>query len=128
MRPLVRIALSVMLPVVGLIGLGSFAQEALELHVNPFKRPGLNAAPTGGEPSPAAEKVSAVPPLVLEGTVLASRAPLARINGKILEVGDSIEGYRLASIGSGQVTLNKAGEIMVLKLEQKSVSSKGEHE
>ena len=125
-----RIVLSVTLPMVGLVGLGALAEEKQILHINPFKRPLLENRTTGTGSGGNSEHTPAPParPPVLEATLLGNRAPLARVNGKIVGPGDTIDGYTVTSIRSGEVLVSKNAKTFVLRLEPPNPSTKAENE
>ena len=77
------------------------------LATNPFDRPGfvvnLGAVAPQGPMAPPS-------PLELRTTIVGNNSALANINGQILSVGDTYDGYRVASIREGRVVLAKDGE------------------
>lgn len=129
MTPLKRFLPSLMLPLLSMTGLGVSADEPEVLQINPFKRPLLeNKAPAPGRGGNV--ETAAVPPtpLVLEATLLGSRMPLARIDGKIVSVGDTLADYTVKAIRPGEVTLSKNNQTLVLRLDQSTATKKAAHE
>lgn len=61
--------------------------------------------------SPPAE-----PELHLDGIVASATNPIAVVNGRLLALGESIEGYRVTRIDSGEVELDKDGVKTLLRL------------
>ena len=81
------------------------------LATNPFDRPAFVV--TLGDvasPGPMALPVR----LELRTTMVGEDAALANIDGEILSAGDTVDGYRVASIREGRVILTKDGERIVL--------------
>ncbi|HTL70517.1 MAG TPA: hypothetical protein VL404_04410 [Candidatus Eisenbacteria bacterium] len=61
--------------------------------------------------------------LKLDGIVWDEKAPYAMINGKVVKVGDTIEGYRILEIKPGAVVLwSDGGQFNELKLFEESGS------
>lgn len=81
------------------------------LATNPFDRPAfvvnLSDAAARGPLAPAVL-------LDLRTTMVGKDAAFANINGEILSVGDTLDGYRVVSIREGRVILTKDGERMAL--------------
>ena len=81
------------------------------LATNPFDRPAfvvnLRDAAAPGPMTPPVR-------LDLRTTMVGKDAAMANINGQILSVGDTFDGYRVASIREGRVILTKDGERIAL--------------
>lgn len=61
--------------------------------------------------------VPALPALQLQSTMLGGKQPVAIINGRVLSLGDTLDGLRLQAIGSGWARLQiPGGETLTLKL------------
>ena len=76
-------------------------------------------APSSSEPpAPVATTAprSETPPLRLEGIVASPTNPVAVVNGRLLGLGESIDGYRVTRIDSDQVELEKDGVKQILRL------------
>jgi hypothetical protein len=89
-------------------------EPSVELRRNPFDRPVAevltnNAAPAsrdstrGGEP-------------FLRGVLTAGRNSVVNFGGVILQIGESVNGYRLLSVEEDQATFSRDGEKVVLTL------------
>ncbi len=88
------------------------AQEPAEssdatLATNPFDRPGfvVNLSEAAA-PGPMSAPVR----LELRTTVVGADSALANINGQVVTVGETLDGYRVAAIREGRVILTKDGE------------------
>ncbi len=77
----------------------------------PVKEAGMELRRT----APVAEK-SVPPALKLSGIFYSDSKPSARINRKLLHAGDVVDGAKVISIGPGDVTLERAGETLVLSM------------
>lgn len=79
---------------------------------NPFARPASTSARAGAEPAEAPLS------LALRATLVRGRASSANIGGTIVRIGQTIGGYRLASVHEGTVMLvDAAGVTHVLEIE-----------
>lgn len=85
-----------------------------------FEPKASSAAPPAAEPSepraPSPPKAEAAPELHLDGIVASATNPIAVVNGRLLALGESIEGYRVTRIDSGEVELEKDGAKTLLRL------------
>lgn len=54
--------------------------------------------------------------LELRATLISKRHSLANLNGKIIEEGEEVEGYRLLKIGEDEVVLEKDGKQVTVSL------------
>ncbi|MGB1093013.1 MAG: hypothetical protein ACPGYX_12890 [Oceanobacter sp.] len=88
--------------------IGAANIQALEA-ADPTRPPNWLAQPAESE-TPVASS-----PLVLQ-QVLLKKNPAAVINGELLLVGDLIQGYRIARIQAGKVTLQKGQKRQILSL------------
>ena len=79
-----------------------------------------SAAPPAAEHSepraPTPPKAAAEPELHLDGIVASATNPIAVVNGRLLALAESIEGYRVTRIDSGEVELEKDGVKTLLRL------------
>jgi hypothetical protein len=97
----------------GLIGPVS-AESASSLHRDPFEAP-----------SPAEQPVRAAGVLVraapwrahLRATLTTGRAGIANVNGRMLAIGERLDGYRLIAIGERSATFEHDGRRYRLALE-----------
>jgi hypothetical protein len=81
-----------------------------------FARPTLAAlAVTSPESSPSQDTASNWNPR-LTAVMLAGRASLATVDGKVLSIGESTEGYRLISVHDSEAILAKDGQRIVLTM------------
>lgn len=62
--------------------------------------------------------------LEVQGIIWGGKLPQAIINGKVLAIGDSINGAEILSIDKGGITLNFAGEILNLSAPGQGAASK----
>jgi hypothetical protein len=93
---------------------------------------GVPKAPVTDTPPPAAAAPSKAAPglspddplkaelakLTLETVMISSRNQAAIINGQVLHVGETVEGFKITLIEIGQVTVAKDGRLAVLALKQ----------
>jgi len=84
------------------------------LHRDPFDASAILPPPLAAKPDQATE---AELTFELKATLVAKEHPLAHINGQILTVGETIDGYRLRQIGENQVVLEKDGKSMTVSLQ-----------
>jgi len=83
---------------------------------NPFSRPGYMVQL---QEAPAAAVFFTEPvELQLLATLVSSGRSLANLNGEVLAVGESYEGYRLLRVDEGRVVLLKDGERTTLDLHE----------
>jgi hypothetical protein len=85
------------------------------LQTNPFERPAIvekqeNTAMNSNRP--------ATPTLQLRATMQAGSRSLADISGKIIGIGQKIDGYRLVSVGERSVVLSKNGSSKTLSVDK----------
>ena len=90
-------------------GVNTGAAEILKY--NPFEQPDLNDAGWNGGVNASAETA-----MKLRGTVIDGSDSLANINGEYYGLNHEVSGYRIVRIESGSVTLQRAGNEMVLTL------------
>lgn len=92
---------------------GELLTERADIDHNPFERPvELQARATGGE----APTLMAKGALELRGVLLAGSESQANISGRIMALGEELDGYRLVSVSSEEVELRRDGEKIVLRL------------
>ncbi len=87
------------------------AESALfSLSNNPFSRPEIFNAP----PPPPERTVEAIPPeevvLKLTATMVSETAPMAIVDGKLLAIGEEIEGLKLIAVKEGEAIFSRAGK------------------
>lgn len=100
--------------VLALAAVAAPAQDAPgSIRNNPFERPGFVIS-LGAPATPA----QAAPPVRLElrATMVGSDSAMANINGEILSVWQTYEGYRVIAIREGRVVLSKDGERLELNI------------
>jgi len=85
---------------------------------NPFKRPALTPTLTTSISGTNSEGAGG---FVLRGTLVAGKSSMANVSGKIIYVGESVDGYRLLSIEEGKVVLVKNNKNITLRMEDKPV-------
>lgn len=94
----------------------TWAAEVETLHHDPFRHPLLHrtisAAKKSKNPHVAGRK------LQLRATLVADKQSLANINGKIVSLGNRIEGFRLVKIQQGKVMLLKNGRQLTLTIKK----------
>jgi len=77
---------------------------------NPFSRPEIFNAP----PPPAERTAVTIPPeqvvLKLTATMVSENAPMAIVDGKLLAIGEEIEGLRLVAVNEGEAIFSRAGK------------------
>jgi hypothetical protein len=80
--------------------------------------PSILSPPSPGRPALAAGGATAPPDpeLHLDGIVASATNPVAVVNGRLLGLGESIEGYRITRIDGAEVELEKDGAKRILKL------------
>jgi hypothetical protein len=79
--------------------------------------PSILSPPSLGTPAPAAARAASnEPELHLDGIVASATNPVAVVNGRLLGLGESIEGYRITRIDGAEVELERDGAKRVLKL------------
>lgn len=99
--------------VVGDIGLA--AEDAPEaLHRDPFDTSAIR--PPALASTPEQEPDAAEAAFELRATLVAKEQPFANLNGQILTVGETINGYRLREIAEGQVVLERDGKSVTVSL------------
>ena len=99
------------------LALGSsavLAQELLErTGTNPFDRPDF--VMNLGSPATVAQAIEPVR-LELRATMVGTGSAMANINGEILSVWQTYEGYRVIAIREGRVVLSKDGARLELNI------------
>ena len=114
-----------MLPTIGLsIGLlvvlcSTAHAEALltdqaSIEHNPFQRPPELRGPTTADGE--APTLMAKGALELRGVLLAGSESQANISGRIMALGQELDGYRLVSVSIEEVELRRDGERIILRL------------
>ena len=83
-----------------------------ELDNNPFARPSALAAPTGVAPL---EHLETPPPRLL-ATMVSSKRQLANVEGKVVEIGDTIRGYVLTQVFDDRATFEYRGSELVVRV------------
>jgi hypothetical protein len=83
---------------------------------NPFHRPvAATAAAVAADGQPAPE--AAAPRLLLKSMLLAGPDTVVSINGQLLRIGESVDGWRLLSARPGRATLAKGRERIELNMD-----------
>ena len=83
---------------------------------NPFSRPAILAAPAQ---QPGTQQPDIGKPLEdreLSATLVSEGMPLVIIDGELLELGESIDGYRLVGVRQGKAVFEKAGKKHIVLL------------
>ena len=100
--------------IVSLLSLTAQAEESSlqALRNNPFTRPEvLKAKPP---PPPQAQQQTVLAPekitLELTATMVSSIMPMAVVNGELLGIGDSIEGFKLIAVMEGEAIFARGGK------------------
>lgn len=83
----------------------------------------IPAEPIKPPPPPPPPPKPVMPTLVLSGTLLSKDNSRAIVNGKVLAVGDEIEGVKIIDILRGEVDVFFEGEYFVIKLGSNSSSN-----
>jgi len=100
--------------------LTTFICLADELQRDPFQRPDLNKQaarnPVNVDPDYLALPAAAWHPR-LKGTLRSSSGSFANVDGQIIKVGESVEGFRLIAVSERAATFLKEGETVVLTLD-----------
>jgi hypothetical protein len=109
----------------GLGGLTLACQAAASagiLHRNPFAHP----LPESSQPVPdtAGSAPASSAPLELRGTMLAGRDSLANIGGRIVGIGQEVDGYRIVSIHERRIVVEKNGDQRTLSLDNEDVETR----
>ena len=98
---------------------GVMADEtAYMLQSNPFAQPFVEKPEQRGsvqEPEP-----SALEGLQLRAIMTAGSESLANVGGKIVGIGEEIEGYRLVTVDHEQAVFSKHGKLITLTLKQEA--------
>jgi len=87
------------------------------LHINPFVRPEM--APTVGGKASSVDGVS----MELRGVMLAGDHSLANIGGRVVGIGEDINGYRLITVSEYNAVLEREGVRRELVLKTQDGSS-----
>ncbi len=97
----------------GVVAAGELLTEQAGIDHNPFERPReLRAHAVGNE----APTLMAKGALELRGVLIAGSGSQANINGRIMALGEVLDGYRLVSVSTEEVQLRRDGEKIVLRL------------
>lgn len=97
-----------------LLCLTSTAIGANELANNPFKRPvSVKPAEPGVDPVQLTQ-----PAFELRATLVAAKGGMANIDGQLIELGQSFEGYRLVKVLEGKAVLNRGDDTLILTLQK----------
>jgi hypothetical protein len=77
----------------------ALAQQGRALQHDPFARPSPGALP-GMKPAPGPRRVPppAPPKLKLHGVMMAGPDSIANVEGSMVRIGESIQGYRLVAV------------------------------
>ncbi len=111
-----------------------YPSQADTLRHDPFSRPLLVAptpttnasAPTAANPAaPVANtdiKIDPVPTWnpTLVAVMVAGKSSLVNIEGKIIRIGEEIDGYRLIKVRDGEATFSKDHQRVVLRMENQT--------
>ncbi|MEE8427920.1 MAG: hypothetical protein V3S33_00260 [Gammaproteobacteria bacterium] len=93
-------------------------ETAYMLQSNPFARPLVEKPEQRGsvqEPEP-----SVLEGLQLRAIMTAGSESLANVGGKIVGIGEEIEGYRLVSVDHERAVFSKHGKLITLTLKQEA--------
>jgi len=86
------------------------------LTYNPFVRPKMDVVRSvAGAREP---QTTSLQGLELRATLVSTRSPMADINGKVITIGELVEGFGLVRVEEGRVVLLKAGKEVVLSMEK----------
>jgi hypothetical protein len=118
MQSLARYAIAAVITLAGTVAV---AQEGAGAPThNPFDRPAfMIGSRNNAPPAPVATPVR----LELRATLVTAGKALANINGEILTVGDSYEGYRVVHVEEGRAIVVKSGERQVLDVYERQTRS-----
>lgn len=83
---------------------------------NPFVRP-VTAQVAAAAPNGQAEAEDAAPKLLLKSMLLAGPDTVVSINGQLLRLGETIDGWRLVTARTGKAILSKGRERVELNLD-----------
>ena len=114
-----------MKPVIAILMLALATHAGAQVRRDPFARPaGALAAPAAGalgELGPALADPPAPPaPPRLRAIMYEPGKSLVNINGRILALGDSYDGYRIDAIDARSATLTRRGQRSVIVLDEES--------
>ena len=110
MHPRIRSALTLVLC---LLSASSLAAEVdlMTLQKNPFSRPEAVKPPP---PPPPVAVAAVVPPeeveLDLTATMVSPTNPMVIVDGKLLTIGDRIEGFKLIAVMEGSAVFARSGK------------------
>jgi hypothetical protein len=89
-----------------------------ELH-DPFHKPNvINPAAVAGQPSSENEAIEPIWKPKLSMTLRAGKQSSANIGGKIVKIGENIDGYKLIEVKERSVTLVKKSQLVRLNLDE----------
>lgn len=98
----------------------TFISLADKLQRDPFQRPDLNKI-AAREPVIIEPDYLDLPPMAwhprLKGTLRSSSGSFANVDGQVIKVGESIDGFRLIAVSERAATFLKEGETVVLTLD-----------
>jgi len=106
----------------GLLALSAAAlAEGPALQHDPFVRPAIAgfaaaASPAGGLPAPATAASQARPRLQLNAVLVAGSDSIANVDGVMVRVGESVQGYRLVAVSDRSAVLEKNNAKLTLTL------------
>lgn len=99
----------------------SLSSSAAETRYNPFAGDAARTAPAeAGAADPSAgtaPPVAANPPMSLKAVIPGGRPPMANIDGRILVVGETFNGYTLEAVAEQGVTLRRGGRRLELRFD-----------
>lgn len=93
-------------------------ETAYVLQSNPFARPFVEKLEQRG--SVQAPEPSALAGLQLRAVMTAGPESLANVDGKIVGIGEEIEGYTLVSVENEKAVFSKHGKLITLTLKQEA--------
>lgn len=94
--------------------------QARTLQHDPFARPAFSALPTSGTDGAPARQAQAVrdgnPKLKLHAVLLAGPDSMANVDGVLVRVGESVQGYRLVSVHDRSAVFEKNNAKFTLEI------------
>ena len=94
-----------------------YANDSSVLNTNPFIKPNSLLVNTNSNNSNADKQYSQTE-IQLHATLYSEDQSLANVNGKIIFVGEEINGYKLISVGEGVAIFKKNGEEITLSVSE----------
>ena len=106
MSRLVQVLIGILLPIMLCISSIAHGDSSMTLEHNPFSKPAMLALPVA-RPAKREEVVEQSFELQLTATLVSEFAPMVIVEGKMLGIGDEIEGFRLLAVDEGRAVFQK---------------------